>query len=84
MNTWIEKHADKPGFLLLMHVSDSCPVRSIERDILISALLYIAGETEPGNTVARWWGGIPRLRVTLRGAFRSIWSAAQSRARGRR
>lgn len=40
---------------LLNKTADSLPIRSIEHDILVCALLYLEGDTQPGHTVERWW-----------------------------
>ena len=40
---------------LLGRVADSLPLRSIQRDIVTCALLYLEGDLQPGYTVEKWW-----------------------------
>lgn len=35
--------------------------RSIERDIVVCAILYLEGDLQPGHTVERWWAEQDRL-----------------------
>ena len=48
--------ADKLAAIsLLDRKADSLPLRSIQRYIVVCAMLYLDGDTKPGGTVARWW-----------------------------
>lgn len=44
-----------PAVKLLAKIADSLPLRSVQRDIVVCALLYLEGDTQPGHTVERWW-----------------------------
>ena len=45
----------EPGVPLLTGLADTLPIRSIERDIVVSASLYLQGDIQPGGIVERWW-----------------------------
>jgi hypothetical protein len=42
---------------ILDEICATLPLRSIERDIVVCAQLYLMGDLSPGNSVARWWNG---------------------------
>ena len=46
---------DYAAKLILDRISDELPTISVARDIVVCALLYLEGDRQPGNTVARWW-----------------------------
>jgi hypothetical protein len=48
-------HPD-PAVRLLHEKSKALPLRSLERDILTCAILYLEGDLNPGGSVALWWG----------------------------
>lgn len=55
---WIERRKirrDIAALRLLEEKIQDLPIRSLERDILICAQLYLEGDTQPGHTVERWW-----------------------------
>lgn len=39
--------------------------KSVERDILVCAQLYLEGELEPGHTVEQWWLEQDRLDMMM-------------------
>ena len=47
-------HRD-PAIRLLNKIANSLPIRSIGRDIVVCALLYLEGDKRPGHTVESWW-----------------------------
>lgn len=57
--------AFRPGWELLDRIADSLPFRQIERDIVVSALLYLQGELTDGllphrSIVELWWTEMDR------------------------
>ena len=42
---------------ILDQICGELPLRSIERDIVVCAELYLMGDKSPGQTVERWWSG---------------------------
>ncbi len=49
---------ENPAIRLLNQIADALPLRSIQRDILTAAILYLDGDLRPGGTVAHWWSGV--------------------------
>lgn len=48
---------DYAAKVILDAIADSLPTRSIERDIVVCALLYLEGDRQLGYSVERWWWG---------------------------
>lgn len=44
-----------PAIRLLARIEEQMELRSVERDILTCAMLYLEGDLQPGRSVARWW-----------------------------
>lgn len=48
-------HHRDPSIRLLHSIEKTLPLRSLERDILVCAILYLEGDLQPGHSVAAWW-----------------------------
>jgi hypothetical protein len=48
-------HHRNPAIRLLNSKLNELPIRSIERDIVVCAMLYLEGDLQPGGSVKRWW-----------------------------
>ncbi len=44
----------KQAIEIMERAKEQLPLRTIERDILVCAILYLEGDLTPGGTVASW------------------------------